>query len=260
MASLRKGKTVLITSTKGGVGKSIFALNLAGIYSTIEKKVLLLDLDLTSGILAMSLNKKYNKSIYEMSEDIKNNVFEDFSNYTLEYNKYIDCIPCPKDPRDASKINLRYIDIIIDQASFIYDVILIDTSHTLSPINLYLMDKVDDTLFVVNNDPLNLKSTRSMIAILNKMKINNYKVLLNQSNNPFKEYFSLYDIKNIIQTNIDYTLSSEFYVTNIDNLIMAGKIITMSSDVARIYNKDYSSLMNIATDYLNQGSDDNGKK
>ncbi len=260
MASLRKGKTVLITSTKGGVGKSTFALNLAGIYSTIEKKVLLLDLDLTSGILAMSLNKKYNKSIYEMSEDIKNNVFEDFSNYTLNYNKYIDCIACPKDPRDASKIDLRYIDIIIDQASFIYDVILIDSSHTLSPTNLYLMDKVDEILFVINNDPLNLKSTRSMVSILNNMNISNYKVLLNQSNNPFKDYFSLYDIKNIIQANIDYTLSSEFYIADIDKLIMSGKIVTMSSDIARIYNKDYSSLMNIATDYLNQGSDDNGKK
>lgn len=260
MASLRKGKTVLITSTKGGVGKSTFALNLAGIYSTIDKKVLLLDLDLTSGIIAMSLNKKYNKSIYEMSEDIKNNVFENFENYTLKYNKYIDCIPCPKDPRDASKIDLRYIDIIIDQASFIYDVILIDTNHNLSPINLYLMDKVDNILFVVNNDPLNLKSTRSMIAILNNMKIHNYRILLNQSNNPFKDYFSLYDIKNIIQANIDYTLSSAFFIADLDSNIMSGKITTMSSDIARIYNRDYSSLMNIATDYLDQGSDDNGKK
>ena len=92
------------------------------------------------------------------------------------------------------------------------------------------------------------------------MNISNYKVLLNQSNNPFKDYFSLYDIKNIIQANIDYTLSSEFYIADIDKLIMSGKIVTMSSDIARIYNKDYSSLMNIATDYLNQGSDDNGKK
>ena len=260
MASLRKGKTVLITSTKGGTGKSIFALNLAGIYSTIDKKVLLLDLDLTSGILAMSLNKKYNKSIYEMSEDIKNNVFEDFSNYTLKYNKYIDCIPCPKDPRDASKIDLRYIDIIIDQASFIYDVILIDTSHTLNPINLYLMDKVDNILFVINNDPLNLKSTRSMISILNKMNINNYRVLLNSSNNPFKDYFSLYDLKSIIQANIDYTISSSFYIENIDKFIMSGNIVTISSDIARVYNKDYTTFMNIATDYLNQGSDNNGKK
>ena len=260
MTSLRKSKTVLITSTKGGVGKSIFAINLAGIYSAINKKVLLLDLDLTSGILAMALNKPYNKSIYEMSEDIKNNVFEDFNNYTLKYNKYIDCIPCPKDPRDASKIDLRYLDIIIDQASFIYDVILIDSNHDLNPINLYLMDKVDNILFVVNNDPLNLKSTRSVIAILNNMGIDNYKVVLNSSNHPIKNYFSLYDIKRLIQTNIDYTLSSTFYLNDMDKMIMDGKIPTLDDAMARVYNKDYSTLMVMATDFIGKEGDDNGKK
>lgn len=260
MTSLKKSKTVLITSTKGGVGKSTFALNLAGIYSTIEKKVLLLDLDLTSGILAMSLNKPYNKSIYEMAEDIKNNLFSDFENYTLKYNKYIDCIPCPKDPRDASKIDLRYLDIIIDQATFIYDVILIDSNHNLDPLNLFLMDKVDNILFVVNNDPLNLKSTRSMLAILKNIGLDNYKVLLNSSNNPFKNYFSLYDIKNAIQSNIDYTLSSTFYIDGMDKNIMDGKIITLSDNVARLYNRDYTTLMLMATDFIGKEGDSNGKK
>ncbi|MBR1416631.1 MAG: AAA family ATPase [Bacilli bacterium] len=260
MASLRKSKSILITSTKGGVGKSIFTLNLAGIFSTIEKKVLIIDLDLTSGIIAMALNKPYNKSIYEMSEDIKNNVFDEFENYVLKYNNYIDCIACPKDPRDASKIDLRYVDMIINQAYFKYDVILIDTNHNLSPINLFLMDKIDEILFVVNNDPLNLKSNRSLISILNNIGINNYHVLLNNSNNPYKDYFSMYDIKNILQANVDYTLSNTFYIENIDKLIMAGDIVTLSNDIARIYNKDYTSLMNIAMDLTNQGSDIDGKK
>ena len=260
MANLKKGKSILITSTKGGVGKSIFTLNLAGIFATIEKKVLILDLDLTSGVIALALNKPYNKSIYEMSEDIKNNIFENFDHYTLKYNKYISVIACPKDPRDAAKVDLRYLDIIIDQASFIYDVILIDTNHNLNPINLFLMDRADNILFVVNNDPFNLKSTKSMLSILNKMHINNYRILLNNSNNPYKDYFSLYDIKNILQANIDYTLSSEFYVENIDKIIMSGEIVTLDDNIARIYNKDYTSLMTMATDFTFKGSDNDGTK
>jgi len=260
MASLRKSKSMVITSTKGGVGKTIFTLNLAGILSTIEKKVLVIDMDLTSGSIALILNKKYNKSIYEMTEDLKNNVFEEFEKYTLKYNKYIDIIACPKDPRDASKIDLRFLDMVIDQASFIYDVILIDTNHNLNPLNLFLMDKVDEIMFVLNNDPLNLKSMRSLIAILNNMDIRNYHVLLNSSNNPYKDYYSMYDIKSIIQANIDYTLSSNFYVENIDNFINDGKIITLNDDMARVYNKDYTTFMTIASDITLKGSDENGKK
>ena len=260
MASLRKSKSMVITSTKGGVGKTIFTLNLAGILSTIEKKVLVIDLDLTGGSIAFILNKKYNKSIYEMTEDLKNNVFADFKKYTLKYNKYIDILACPKDPRDSSKIDLRYLDMVIDQASFIYDVILIDTSHSLDPLNLYLMDKCDDIMFVLNNDPLNLKSMRSLIAILNNMDIKNYHILLNSSNNPYKDYYSLYDIKSIIQANIDYTLSSSFYVENLDSIMMDGQIVTLSENMPRVYNKDYTTLMTIATDITLKGSDTNGKK
>ena len=59
-----KGRVITITSRKGGVGKSTTLLNLAGIYSNLEKKVLILDFDLTSGSIAISLNLETDKTIY----------------------------------------------------------------------------------------------------------------------------------------------------------------------------------------------------
>jgi MinD-like ATPase involved in chromosome partitioning or flagellar assembly len=150
--------------------------------------------------------------------------------------------------------------MIIDQAGFLYDVILIDSNHDLGPTTLYLMDKVDEILFMINNDPLNLKSTRSVLSILKNLEIDNYKVLLNNSNNPFKDYFSLYDIKKTIQTNIDYTLSSEFFIENIDKIIMAGNIPTLLKDVARVYQKDYATLLTIAADITDKRGENHEEK
>ena len=250
---LEKGKSICVISTKGGVGKTVFTLNMAGIFATINKKVLLIDLDLTSGSLAMSLNKPYEMSIYDLVEDLKNNMFDNFSNYTLKYNEYIDVLPCPKDPRTASLIDTRFLDIIIDRASYVYDIILIDTNHDLSKTNLYIMDKVDYQLFIVSNDPLCLKSSRSLLAIFNKLEINNYKVILNNSYNPYKNYFSIYDIKSILKNNIDYQLTSEFYMPDIDKCIMDGKIPTLDGKSARLFNKDYTNMMNLATELMKRG-------
>lgn len=245
-----KNKTICIMSTKGGIGKTIFTINMAGIYASIKKRVLIIDLDLTSGAVAMALNKPYTKSIYDTIEDIKNNNFNSFQNYTVKYNEYIECLPCPIDPRQASLIDISFLDTILDRAAYEYDVVLIDTNHNLSSANLYIMDKVDKLLFMISNDPLSLKSTRSLIAILSKLEIDNYYVLLNNSFNPYKAYFSLYDIKSTIKHNIDYTLSSEFFIPNIDKLIMDGKIITLQSDTPRIFNKDYTSMVTLATEMI----------
>lgn len=252
MENLKVSKTICIASTKGGVGKTIFTLNMAGIFASLEKKVLIIDLDLTSGGIAMSLNKPYDKSIYDLTEDIKNNMFDKLDNYTLKYNKYIDCIACPKDPRKASLIDIRYIDLILNKASFTYDIVLIDTNHDLNATNLFTMDYVDKIIFLITNDPLNLKSTKSLLAILNNLNINNYRILLNNSFTPYKNYFSLYDMKNIIKANIDYTLSNAFYINDMDKYIMDGKIVTLESSSARVFNKDYTTMMTIAADILKE--------
>ena len=49
----KKGKIITVTSAKGGVGKTIFLLNLAGIFSRMKQKVLIVDCDLVGGAVAL---------------------------------------------------------------------------------------------------------------------------------------------------------------------------------------------------------------
>src|SRR5574344_1216129 len=158
-------KIVTVFSCKGGVGKTTTTLNLAGIYSLMNKKVLILDLDLNSGGVAICLNVNVDKTIFNVVDDISNNRFDSIDNYVSKYNDLIDVLAAPKDPRNALKVDSKYIEIIISSCMYKYDVILIDTSHNLSPISLSAMDKSDCTLFMVTNDPVDLKNARSMISI-----------------------------------------------------------------------------------------------
>ena len=50
------GKVITVSSVKGGVGKTTMVLNLAGIYCGLNKKVLIIDLDLYCGGVAVSFN------------------------------------------------------------------------------------------------------------------------------------------------------------------------------------------------------------
>lgn len=246
----KKGKSISIFSAKGGVGKTITTINLAGIYELIEKKVLIIDLDLYGGGISTALNKPSSRTIYNVVDDINNNRYMSFKDYVTPYDESIDILPSPKDPRTASRIDSKYIELILDRASYLYDVILIDMNHVLSEVNVATLDKVDKILFLITNDPLDIKNMKSLITIFKDLNKTNYKVLLNNSRDPFKSYFSNFDIKNVINTNIDYTLTDKFYFKDIEKEIMDGKIITLDPKISSVFSHDYSTLMTIGLDMI----------
>ncbi len=150
------GNIITITSRKGGVGKTTTLLNLAGCFGELEKKVLILDLDLYSSSIAISLNLKNEKTIYNLVDDITNNRFTEVSDYVVAYNKFIDVLVSVKDPRQGARINIKYIEQIINMVKHYYDVILIDTSHVLTDLNIVIYDNSDTILNVMSNDPVDL--------------------------------------------------------------------------------------------------------
>ena len=249
------GKSLCLFSGKGGVGKTILTLNLAAIYSQINKHVLIVDLDLSSGGIALATNKVFDKTIYNFVDDYNNNRFKDFNDYVVKYNENIDIMPSPKDPRQASKIDSKYIEILLDKAMFHYDMVLIDTNHNLNELNLVVLDAADNILFVIENDPMDLKNMKRLLSIFKDLDKTNYKILLNNSRDPFKKYFTLYDMKTIIKNNIDYEISSEFFLKNMDSYVMNGEIPMLQPKAPNIFNKDYTTMMNLAVSFL--GGDNN---
>lgn len=249
------GKSLCLFSGKGGVGKTILTLNLAAIYSQINKHVLIVDLDLSSGGIALATNKVFDKTIYNFVDDYNNNRFKDFNDYVVKYNENIDIMPSPKDPRQASKIDSKYIEILLDKAMFHYDMVLIDTNHNLNELNLVVLDAADNILFVIENDPMDLKNMKSLLSIFKDLEKTNYKILLNNSRDPFKKYFTIYDMKTIIKNNIDYEISSEFFLKNMDSYVMNGEIPMLQPKAPNIFNKDYTTMMNLAVSFL--GGDNN---
>ena len=243
-------KVISVFSCKGGVGKTTTLLNLAGIYSLMNKKVLIIDLDLNSGGVAISLNVDIPKTVYNVVDDMTNNRFKNIDDYTSKYNDMIYVLASPKDPRNASKIDSKYISLVISSAIYKYDIILVDTSHNLDPITLNALDKSDQTLFMVTNDPVDLKNSRSMIAIFEDIDNDNYKIVFNSSRDTGKDYFSLFDVRTILKHNIDYTIDHSFYIKDIDKYVLDGEILTLNKKIRSSKKSDIVKLTKLATALL----------
>ena len=101
---------------------------------------------------------------------------------------------------------------------------------------------------------------KSLLSIFRDLNKKNYKILLNNSRDPLKKYFTLFDMKNILKENIDYEITSEFYIKNMDAYVMNGSIITLDTKTPNVFNKDYTTLMKIAVDMLGKEKGDNNEE
>lgn len=248
--AIKKAKIITIASVRGGTGKTTTALNLAGAYSLLNKKTLILDFDLYSGGVALSLDIDIKSDLYKLAYDMSVNDYKNIDDYLLKYNEYIDIIPAPKDPRYASKIEIKYINIILKKVSLKYDVVIIDTNHYLDATNLILFDKSDTILYIMNNSPLDIKNLKSMISIHKDMERENYVVVLNESNVKLNEMFNNYDIKNIIKSNIDYIIPRSFYNKNINRYVLKGKILILEKNIRALNKKTVKVFNKMALDLL----------
>lgn len=248
-----KGKTICLFSPKGGVGKTTIAMNLAGLIAMKKEKVLLIDFDVFNGGLSLLIDENITKTIYHLTDDLSNNRYKEFNNYIHKYNENIDILCAPKDPRQGSKIDGRYIEHILEKASLNYNYIIIDTSSVLDEINLTTLDIVDEIIFVTTNDIMSIKNLRNILNIFKDNEINNYKVILNNSFDFKVPYFSLLEIKKIIGANIDYSLSTSFFIKDITRLLYECKIPVLDNTTRKKYKNEFSKLEILINDLIDKG-------
>ena len=244
----KSGKTICVFSPKGGVGKTILSLNLAGVASSMDYRVLIMDFAVHTGAVSMVIDDEIKKTLYHLTDDMVNNRFKKIGDYVYKYNDKIDILSAPKDPRQGNKINSRYLSMIIEKVRNIYDIVIIDTGSKMDEINIVTLDSSDMVLFVVDNDLFTLKNTRNILNIFNDCNISNYKVLLNASIDFKTPYFSIMDMKKIIGANIDYSLTRNLFMKDITSYLYECKIPSLIDGFGKKYKEDDKTMRMIVED------------
>lgn len=264
MPKLKRGKIITVTSMKGGVGKTITVLQLAAILKKIKKKILIIDLDLYNGDIAFALNLDVKSNIYNLCDDVANNRYKSdlIQEYIVKYDDYIDILSSPKDPRQASKIDRKYLEVILRSFVNKYDVTLIDTNHILSVTNMVAFECSDAILNIFTNDAFDIKSTKNFISICKNMEVDNLFLVLNNAIDERKKYFSEYDIESVIKSKINYIIPKNFYIKNLDKYIVDGKTLEVCEKILNSNSKESVNFSHLAISLLddNRRDDENEEK
>ena len=185
----KKLKTIIITSSIPGEGKSTVAINLAISMSEMNQKVLLIDADLRKP----TLHKKMKLSNQVgLTDGIVCNL--SWNEVIQKINNYLHVIPSGKiPPNPAEIIGSKAMDNLLDRLKEEYDYIIIDTPPVLSVTDPQLLAvKVDGTLLVVRERVAQNKLVLSAYQELLKVQANVIGKVLNDCKEKMVGYSKYY--------------------------------------------------------------------
>lgn len=180
----KRGKITTFFCTKGGVGKTTLACNLAvALSQETRKKVALVDLDLTAGDVTVMLNISAKGTIAEMVQEQDNLDFQLVDVFLVHHLSGTRVLPAPASPEQAELIQPRHVEQLLKILKDNFDYIIIDTSPVYSDINLSVLEASDKLVLVLNQELTTLKHVKSAMDIFKALNYESKtKIILNQQN------------------------------------------------------------------------------
>ncbi len=183
-----RSKVITVFSTKGGVGKTTIASNLAvSIARSTKKKVALVDLDLQFGDVAIMLNVTVKNTISDLIKEINTLDEETLDDYLVTHFSGVRVLPAPIKPEYAEYITSSHIEKIVKMLKESYHYIIIDTSASFHETVLSSLDMSDKILLVSTLDLPTIKNIKSGLDIMESLRYSKEKIniVLNKASEQF---------------------------------------------------------------------------
>ncbi|MFA5881101.1 MAG: response regulator [Eubacteriales bacterium] len=179
----RDPQLIAVFSTKGGVGKTTIATNLAvGLAKETRKKVVIVDLDLQFGDVAVMLNVIPKRTITELIQDINQMEPELLESYLVTHPTGVKVLPCPTRPEYAELITGSHVEKILSILKQRYDYIVIDTPPFFHETTLTALDLCHQILLIVATDLPTIKNVKLGLEVLDSLHLKGkVKLVLNRS-------------------------------------------------------------------------------
>ena len=184
-------KTILVTSTNAGEGKSFISSNLAISFAQTGKKVLLVDCDLRKGRVHRLFNILNTNGLSDLLTDNLKNIKSYVRDTGIENLWLITCGTYPPNPSEllASQKNKNLIEKLRDQ----YDIVIFDGAPVGGLADSVILSSFIDETLIITRDAYTSKSDlMATKSSLEKVGAKVAGVVFNLVNRKSSKYYSNY--------------------------------------------------------------------
>lgn len=167
----RNGAIIPVYGLAGGVGATMFAVNLAWELAQIGSKgglkICLLDLDLQAGSVATYLDLPRREAIFELLSDTAAMDDDSFKVAMLSYNEKLDVLTAPADALPLEILQTDDIDRLLDKAAEHYDFVIVDLPTTLVQWTETILNRADIYFALME---LDMRSAQNALRFIRALK------------------------------------------------------------------------------------------
>ena len=165
-----RGRVVSVFSTKGGSGKSLIATNLSIIAAQRSgQPVVLVDLDLQSGDLAIMLQLMPALSLYDAAQDADRLDEEALRGYLTPHGGGVSLLAAPLEPSLAEQVDADAIKTILELLTTMFPLIVIDGPPMFTDQMLVALDLSDEIVLVGSMDVPSIKNLKLAINTMGQL-------------------------------------------------------------------------------------------
>lgn len=202
-------RKIVITSGKGGVGKTTITANLGRALANIGLRVVLIDVDFGLNNLDVLMGVE-SKILYDMRDllDGRCRVKQALVQCDERKNLFV----LPSGGMGCTSIPGQSIKLIIDNISLLFDYVLIDCPAGIDVGFYRAVSVADEAILVTTPSMTSLRDADKVVSILNSYKLNSVNLVVNRARGDLmidKKMMMPKDIQDILKTRLIGVLPEE---------------------------------------------------
>jgi pilus assembly protein CpaE len=163
-------RVITVFGSKGGIGKTTIATNLAVKLAENRKKVALINLDLQFGDVHTFLDIEPKDTISELVQEVYTPNIDSVRSYMVVHPSGVHVLCAPKSPEYAEVVSPEKIQSLLSLIRTYYDYVIIDTASTFSDITVTAIESASIILFVTGLDVSILKNSKLSFSLLESLQ------------------------------------------------------------------------------------------
>jgi pilus assembly protein CpaE len=178
------GKIVSVFSSKGGVGCSTIAVNLAiALQQASAIKVALVDSSLQFGDVGVLLNLYANRTIADLASNADELDEELISDVFIPHSSGVKALLAPPRPEVADTVSPSLISDVLKRLRPLFDIVIVDTGSVLDDVVLNVLDISDKIIVVTTPEIPSIKDAKLFFEVTEALDYERERIMfvLNKS-------------------------------------------------------------------------------